>query len=68
MSIIDVIDQLSYVCPRCQNEVSERFYGPCNACRTLLRSTYASEGRVIELSEYVPKMNVTPNAVAVKDD
>ena len=26
------------------------------------------DGRVIELAEYVPKMNVTPNAVATKDD
>lgn len=68
MSIMDLNEQLSYACPRCQNEVSERFYGPCYTCRTLLRSTYASEGRVIEFAEYVPKMNVTPNAVAVKDD
>ena len=25
------------------------------------------EGRVIQLAEYEPKMNVTPNAVALKD-
>jgi hypothetical protein len=33
-----------------------------------LRAAYQSEGRVVEVAEYVPKMNVTPNAVALKDD
>lgn len=28
----------------------------------------AGEAREVELAEYVPKMNVTPNAVALKDD
>ena len=45
-----------------------RFYGPCDACRAALRQQYRSAGRVIELAEYVPKLNVTPNAVALKDD
>lgn len=26
------------------------------------------EARHVEVAEYVPKMNVTPNAVALKDD
>ncbi len=26
------------------------------------------EARVVEVAEYEPKMNVTPNAVALKDD
>lgn len=26
------------------------------------------EAREIDVAEYVPKMNVTPNAVALKDD
>ncbi len=26
------------------------------------------EARDVEVAEYVPKMNVTPNAVALKDD
>ena len=55
-------------CPRCGTEVNERFYGPCTACRDQLRATFARDGRVIELSDYEPKMNVTPNAVALKDD
>lgn len=29
---------------------------------------YRSEGRHVEVAEYEPKMNVTPNAVALKDD
>ena len=33
-----------------------------------LRDAFRAEGRVIELAEYEPKMNVTPNAVATKDD
>jgi len=45
-----------------------RFYGPCDTCRGALRDQYQSAGRVVELAEYVPKMNVTPNAVALKDD
>ena len=59
---------LSFTCPRCAAEATARFYGPCDACRTHLRVTYAGESRDIEVAEYVPKMNVTPNAVALKDD
>ena len=29
---------------------------------------YRSDGRDVEVAEYEPKMNVTPNAVALKDD
>ena len=46
----------------------ERFYGPCQSCRSDLRAKYLGEGRVVEVAEYEPKMNVTPNAVALKDD
>ncbi len=59
---------LSFDCPRCSNAVDEQFYGPCTSCRAQLRAKYLGEGRVVELAEYVPKMNVTPNAVALKDD
>jgi cytidine deaminase len=55
-------------CPRCGQEVSERFYGPCTTCRNSLRDLYRAEAKVVELADYVPKMNVTPNAVALKDD
>ena len=56
------------MCPRCSNQVDDEFYGPCPACRTELRATFQSAGRVVEVAEYEPKMNVTPNAVALKDD
>ena len=58
----------SFSCPRCGATVSERFYGPCADCRGELRAKYVAEGRVVEVAEYEPKMNVTPNAVALKDD
>jgi hypothetical protein len=59
---------LSFECPRCAKLVDERLYGPCTSCRADLRAKFLGEGRVVELAEYVPKMNVTPNAVALKDD
>jgi hypothetical protein len=55
-------------CPRCGATVEQRFYGPCDDCRTALRDTFRVEARVIELAEYEPKLNVPPNAVATKDD
>ena len=61
-------DLLSFTCPRCSSAVSARLYGPCASCRDELRAKYVIEGRVIELADYEPKMNVTPNAVALKDD
>ncbi|MEY2401886.1 MAG: hypothetical protein QOJ08_1997 [Ilumatobacteraceae bacterium] len=63
-----VTDTASFVCPRCGTSVEENFYGPCQSCRTELRSKYLGEGRVIDVAEYEPKINVTPNAVALKDD
>ena len=33
-----------------------------------LRATFVREAEVVEVAEYEPKMNVTPNAVALKDD
>lgn len=59
---------MNVTCPRCGNPVEVRFYGPCDDCRTALRSQFRSVGRVIEVAEYEPKMNVTPNAIATKDD
>ena len=46
----------------------DEFYGPCATCRGDLVAKYAGLGRAVELDEYEPKMNVTPNAVALKDD
>ena len=62
------METMNITCPRCGSEVTERFYGPCTNCRAQLRAKYLGEGREVEVVEYVPKMNVTPNAVALKDD
>jgi hypothetical protein len=69
VSVVEQIDPSAFACPRCKQQVEEeRFYGPCASCRAELRAQYASDGRVVELAEYEPKLNVTPNAVATKDD
>jgi hypothetical protein len=58
---------LDLTCPRCQAPVTVRFYGPCETCRAELRVVFAGEARDVEVEEYVPKMNVTPNAVASRE-
>jgi hypothetical protein len=62
------MDELTITCPRCGTEATERFYGPCTSCREQLRSTLGGDARALDTTEYEPKMNVTPNAVALKDD
>jgi NMD protein affecting ribosome stability and mRNA decay len=57
----------AFDCPRCRRSTDQRFYGPCSACRDELRATVAGEAHAREVDEFVPKMNVTPNAVASKD-
>ena len=54
-------------CPRCDQAVSVRFYGPCDTCRDTLRTEQAGAERAIEVAAYEPKMNVVPNAVASKE-
>jgi hypothetical protein len=61
-------DQLAtFSCPRCGSASQERFYGPCSACRQEMRVAFAGEAREVEAAAYEPKMNVTPNAVALKE-
>ena len=55
-------------CMRCHREEPMRFYGLCQACRGELRAKFERGARNLEVAEYEPKMNVTPNAVALKDD
>lgn len=59
---------LAFTCPRCSTEVTARYYGPCDNCRQQLLESQHRVGGEVETPEYVPKMNVTPNAVALKDD
>jgi hypothetical protein len=67
MTTTDAVpDRLEFTCPRCSTEVSERFYGPCSSCRGDL-ARLGGDTRDVEVAEYEPKMNVTPNAVATKD-
>jgi hypothetical protein len=63
-----VPDALTFTCPRCRADSEERYYGPCASCRDVLRRELAGEARATEDAGYEPKMNVTPNAVALKDD
>jgi hypothetical protein len=55
-------------CMRCRQRAPMRFAGVCTTCRDELRAKYASAGRVTEAPAYEPKTNVTPNAVALRDD
>lgn len=69
MSVVEFTDAgISFGCPRCASAVVERFYGPCDTCRSKLRAEVGIEARHVDVAEYEPKMNVTPNAVATKDD
>lgn len=68
MSLTDPVPETqSYACPRCAIEVTETWYGPCLGCRKQLRAALGGEARTIQTADYVPKVNVTPNAVATKD-
>ena len=59
---------LTFDCPRCQRPTEAELYGPCSDCVTELRARYAGRAREVEAAEYEPKVNVTPNAVALRDD
>jgi hypothetical protein len=52
-------------CLRCGEPAPMMFSGPCPRCTDELR-TMGGEARDVDAT-YVPKMNVTPNAVALKD-
>jgi hypothetical protein len=54
-------------CLRCGATARMRFAGPCAACTEHLRTTMRIAAQTVD-TEYVPKMNVTPNAVALKGD
>ncbi|HEY3674073.1 MAG TPA: hypothetical protein VGN51_24280 [Acidimicrobiia bacterium] len=67
MDVVDLTPELME-CMRCHREEAMRFYGLCGECRAELRTKFDRAARDIEVAEYEPKMNVTPNAVASKDD
>lgn len=62
------MSDLTIDCPRCGATVTEAYYGPCGSCRAEMRATLGGDATGVAAVEYEPKMNVTPNAVALKDD
>ncbi|MGH9076336.1 MAG: hypothetical protein ACRDY0_02590 [Acidimicrobiales bacterium] len=68
-------------CPRCDQAVEERFYGPCRACRMTLAPAASppasTSGPTLPSGpqlppgpaggRYEPKAHVVPNHVATKD-
>ena len=54
-------------CLRCGGTVALRFAGPCPSCTEELRATMRTDAQAVDAA-YVPKTNVLPNAVALKDD
>jgi hypothetical protein len=64
---IDEYPPVETSCLRCGEPVVLRFTGPCKRCTAELHASLVGEPREID-SEYVPQVNVTPNAVALKDD
>ena len=69
MPLADVTDApLEFACPRCHASGHARAStGPAAPVAVTLRATQGGEARVVEATAYEPKMNVTPNAVALKD-
>ena len=65
---VDDYEAVETTCLRCGATARLRFRGPCEACVAELDAKYDGEARAVEAQEYVPKMNVTPNAVALKGD
>jgi hypothetical protein len=55
-------------CMRCGKPAQLRFAGPCPDCVAELDAKFPGVARDVEAEEYVPKVNVTANAVALKDD
>jgi hypothetical protein len=64
----DAFPPVTMTCVRCGAEAPMRFAGPCEKCVGELRAKYQAVAREVDGATYEPKMNVTPNAVALKDD
>ena len=58
---------MSFDCPRCGTATDDDLYGPCPRCRTELRAAFTGDARAVDVVDYEPKLNVTPNAVATKE-
>jgi hypothetical protein len=62
----DEYPEVGLACLRCGAPARMRFAGPCADCVEELRTTMRGEAHAVD-AEYVPKTNVTPNAVALKE-
>lgn len=60
-------DLIDITCPRCARPAAVLFYGPCDDCRSELRTRVGGPARVVEVEAYEPKVNVIPNQVATKE-
>jgi hypothetical protein len=65
---MDQFEPLETTCMRCGKAARQRFAGPCADCVAELSIRFPGVAREVEAEEYVPKVNVTANAVALKDD
>jgi hypothetical protein len=61
-------EPLEMTCMRCGKSAQMRFAGPCETCVAELMVRFPGVAREVETEEYIPKVNVTANAVALKDD
>ena len=64
---MSINNEVQFVCPRCKKFVAKRFYGPSGFCREELRLTLATNVSPIESEPFPPKVNVSPNSVALKE-
>jgi hypothetical protein len=67
MITMETATLLEFTCPRCGLAAQEEFYGPCRTCIGELSVSMRLDGAGQAAADYVPKMNVTPNAVASKE-
>jgi hypothetical protein len=65
---VDDYELVEMPCLRCGTPAKLRFRGPCDTCVAELYAKYERDAQTVVAHEFVPKMNVTPNAVALKDD
>jgi hypothetical protein len=59
---------IEHDCPRCARPARQRYYGPCPDCRAELADRFAGRAREVDVPAYEPKVNVTANAVAMRDE
>ena len=65
---MDQFQPIDTTCMRCGKPAQLRFAGPCPSCVAELTVRFPGVARAVVAEEYTPKVNVTPNAVALKDD